>query len=170
MPPFWRDALPDLRLAYDDVCAYLGMRIHPATGAATVDHFEPRSRNTAGAYEWTNFRLAVARVNSLKGEHQVHDPFTIEPGWFVLDIGTFEVKPADGLDAALRAGLCETIRHLGLNEVTFCQARERYHDDYLGLGDREPLPLEWLQRECPFVAAELARQGRLRGRDGAAEV
>ncbi|WP_441291365.1 hypothetical protein ACSRUE_13635 [Sorangium sp. KYC3313] len=38
LPPFWVQALPELRAAYRDICAYLGMYIDPATGLATVDH------------------------------------------------------------------------------------------------------------------------------------
>jgi len=38
--PLWREALRDLRKRYRDICATLGMKIHPATGAATVDHFK----------------------------------------------------------------------------------------------------------------------------------
>src|SRR5690606_18223088 len=83
LPTFWRRALADLRRAYGDTCAYLGMHIHPATGAATVDHFQPKSKHPAAAYEWTNFRLAAQQVNTNKGEHEdVLDPFQIENGWF----------------------------------------------------------------------------------------
>ena len=169
LPPFWRQSLGELRSAYRGVCAYLGMKIHPATGAATVDHFKPKSKYQHLAYEWLNFRLATQQVNTYKGEAQVLDPFEIESGWFVLDIGTFEVKANPDLDDDLRSRIETTILHLRLNEdPTFIRAREEYHDLYHGLKTdrsgvpRAPLPFDWLESECPLVAYELERQGRLR--------
>ena len=170
LPFFWRECLPQLRTAYRDTCAYLGMRIHPATGAATIDHFLPNHRHQELAYEWSNFRLAAQQVNANKGEHEdVLDPFDVANGWFVLDIGTFEVRASTELDEIQRKQVEATIARLKLNEPTFRKAREDYHDRYHGLGQPvgnrpvEALPLQWLTEECPYVAHELQRQGRLRG-------
>ena len=162
LPDYWTKALPELKTAYLGICAYLGMRIHPATGSATVDHFLPKSKNQELAYEWSNFRLATAWVNSCKGEHEdVLDPFEIRDGWFVLNIGTFEVGPAEGLEDAGKTAVTRTIDRLKLNKPTFCDARREYHDRYYGLStDDKPFPLSWLQRESPFVARELARRER----------
>ncbi|WP_437575492.1 hypothetical protein [Sorangium sp. So ce887] len=168
LPAFWTEALPALRAVYRNICAYLGMYIEPATGLATVDHFKPKSNHKALAYEWSNFRLASHQINTSKGNHEdVLDPFEIEDGWFVIDLGTFKVEPAEGLDADLRAAVIATRDRLGLNSPTFCASRARYHDLYHGLktdpdDPDEPLPLAWVRRECPFVAHELHRQGRLR--------
>lgn len=169
LPPLWRNCLPRLRTAYRDICSYLGMKIHPATGAATVDHFKPKSVWQILAYEWTNYRLAARQVNASKGEHEdVLDPFEVENGWFELNLGTFEVSASRDLDEALAEKVQATIVRLKLNDPTFCKAREEYHDRYHGLSEavgnrvREALPLSWLEEECPFVALELERQGRLR--------
>lgn len=172
LPKFWRKSLGDLRAAYGDTCAYLGMRIHPSTGAATVDHFLPKSEHQDLAYEWSNFRLASQQVNTNKNEHEdVLDPFEIEDGWFELGVGDFKVRPSPELDGELRTKVEATIERLKLNEPTFCESRREYHDRYHGLGEpvagrpEEPVPLAWLERECPYVAAELRRQQRLRFRD-----
>lgn len=180
LPDLWRVALNDegrraeprsLRSAYHNRCAYLAMRIHPAHGAATVDHFVPKAESVTDAYEWENLRLAASRVNALKDRHRVLDPFVVQPGWFTLNIATFEVQPGSSLDPAMRDQVKATISRLGLNETTFNQARADYHDRYHGLGwakadePRVPLPFQWLAEECPFVAVELARQGRLRPED-----
>ncbi|WP_437315121.1 hypothetical protein [Sorangium sp. So ce385] len=173
LPPLWTEALPALRAAYRDICAYLGMYIDPATGLATVDHFKPKSKpsHRALAYEWSNFRLASHQINTNKGDHEdVLDPFEIQDGWFVIDLGTFKVEPGEGLDDDLRAAVIATRDRLGLNSPTFCASRERYHDLYLGLQTApddpdEPLPLAWIRRHCPFMAHELERQGRLRPSD-----
>jgi 5-methylcytosine-specific restriction endonuclease McrA len=175
LPDIWTEALPDLRKAYRDICAYLGMYIDRATGLATVDHFVPKSKNQALAYEWTNFRLAAHQVNANKGDHEdVLDPFEIKNGVFVLDLGTFKIEPADGLSEEVRKAVIATRERLKLNDPTFCAARARYHDLYHGLKTEpddpdEPLPYAWLVRNCPFVAYELRRQGRLRGADGASD-
>lgn len=172
LPPYWQGwCLEQLRSAYKQTCAYLGMRIHESTGDATVDHFLPKSRNQNSAYEWSNYRLATGDVNTAKDEAPVLDPFEIENGWFVLDIGDFHVKPADELDVDLKVRVADSIRTLRLNERNYVDSRARYHDEYLGLGEDfdkgglQPLPLWQLDRECPFVSAELGRQGLLRACD-----
>jgi hypothetical protein len=170
LPDFWRKCLPQLRTAYRDTCAYLGMKIHPATGAASIDHFRPKSTHQQLAYEWSNFRLAAQQVNTNKGEHgDVMDPFEVHCGWFALDIGTFEVRPSTDLDSLQRTRVELTISRLKLNEPTFCKTREEYHDWYHGLrvSSGKGLPLTWLRDECPYVAYELDRQGRLREEIGA---
>lgn len=40
-PEYWTAALEDLMVAYHHVCAYSCFRIHPVTGARSVDHFAP---------------------------------------------------------------------------------------------------------------------------------
>jgi 5-methylcytosine-specific restriction endonuclease McrA len=172
LPETWTTVLPDMRRRYHDTCAYLAMKIHPATGAATIDHFIPKSKNKHRVYDWSNFRLAVKLVNTYKGEHEdVLDPFRIEDGWFVLNLGNFEVEANPALEPTLQARVRTTAHdRLRLNEPTFCAARQEYHDRYHGLltylgGPAEPLPLSWLESECPFVARELRRQGRLRPED-----
>lgn len=174
LPDLWRLSLDALRAAYHDICGYLGMRIHPSTGAATVDHFLPKNRHQAAAYEWSNFRLAARQVNTNKGDHEdVLDPFEIDNGWFALGLGDFKVRPAPALDddPATKKKVEDTIARLKLNEPTFCESRREYHDRYHGLGASvdggpvEPLPLAWLEDECPYVAWELRRQARLRSGD-----
>lgn len=171
LPDYWTTALPWLRTAYHDICAYLGMPIHRATGLATVDHFKPKSKHQTDAYEWDNFRLASHQVNTNKGEHEdVLDPFDVEDGWFALEVGSFEIRPAPSLDPARCEQVRATIERLKLNEPTFCLTRAEYHDFYLGLATHDggsigPLSIAWLDRECPYVASELRRQGRLRPDD-----
>lgn len=164
----WTAALGDLREAYDDTCAYLAMRIHPSTGAATVDHYKPKAAFQRDAFEWSNFRLASAQMNTNKGTHaDVLDPFVIEDGWFVLNIGNFAVEANSALDPVLLEQVEATIERLGLNERINRDAREKFHDEYHGISPEavatgESLPLWKLEAEAPFVARELRRQGRLR--------
>ena len=65
-PPYWRERLDDLQAAYGRVCAYLCVRI---TTDPSVDHYVAKSRRWDLVYEWTNYRLACASMNSYKGEY-----------------------------------------------------------------------------------------------------
>jgi len=54
-------------VAYERRCAYLAMYIHHATGSPTVDHVLPKSTARDQIYEWANYRLCAAIINSKKG-------------------------------------------------------------------------------------------------------
>jgi hypothetical protein len=166
---YWTHCLPQLCAAYGKLCAYLAMRLLPAIAVPTVDHFKPKSKYQHLTYEWTNYRLSSHGINANKGDFEdVLDPFTIQSGWFVLNLGTFKVHPGNALTYPQKEAVESTIARLKLNEPTYCDARKEYHDQYLGLGTygngtpRIPLPLAWLENECPFVAYELRRQKRLK--------
>jgi uncharacterized protein (TIGR02646 family) len=171
LPPFWRRALPALREAYGHTCAYLGLRIHPVTGAAEVDHFKPKSKHQNLAYSWDNFRLSCKRANANKQDHEdVLDPFTIPRGLFSLNLfsGEVEIGPA-ATNPEIRWQVEATIRRLKLNEEpTFVDARKDYIDRHFGIGNpaglmsQPPMDFLSLEFEAPFVAAEIDRQGKKR--------
>lgn len=155
-PAYWTAVLEDLMSAYDEICAYSCFRIHPVTGAGTVDHFAAKSRAWNCVYEWDNYRLACARLNAGKRDFSaVLDPFTIEPGWFQLELVGFQVIPSPSLRGRRRAAVQGTIDRLGLND--FRRAREKDAEEYWSRN----VSLEKLRRESPFVAHELRRQKRL---------
>lgn len=149
---FWRAALPWLKTAHGNVCAFSSLWI---PGQCSVDHFEPKSVRPDLAYEWANYRLATDRINSNKGESiRVLDPFQIQIGWFVLDLANLFVGPGPGLDAATRARVEETITILRLNDDVWVEIRFEVLRDFLN----GTVQLEFLQRRYPFIAAEIARQ------------
>lgn len=170
LPPDWRAAIPMLQQAYAHTCAYLGLRIDPAMGHPTVDHFVPQVVDRRLAYDWDNFRLATGQMNTNKGAHRdVLDPFVIQDGWFQLDFGTYFVVPGN-TGSPPKTSIEATIRRLKLNDPVFVDKRRDCVDRYLGNptddeADPTPWPLTWLEREAPFVAAELRRQQRLRPED-----
>ncbi len=160
LPPFWTEALDDLMRAYNEICAYSCFRIHPVTGARSADHFAPKSLTPQAAYEWANYRLCAARLNSRKGKFgSVQDPFTLKADVFQLNLVTFDIEPNKSLSAALKKRVKETTEKLGLNE--FSNARAKDAEDYW----RNEVSLKVLRRESPFVAYELMRQGRLNAGD-----
>jgi hypothetical protein len=155
-PPYWTKALDDLMEAYAQICAFSCFRIHPVTGAQSVDHMAPKSRAWHQAYEWRNYRLASSLLNARKRDFSaVLDPFEVEDGWFELELVGFQVRPAPGLGPETRAQIVATIERLGLDDFRASRARDA--ELYWG-GE---ISFAHLMEESPFVAAELRRQGRL---------
>lgn len=155
-PAIWREALGDLREAYQHVCAYSCFRIHTVTGAGSVDHMAAKSTAWDQVYEWNNYRLACSRLNSRKNDFSdVIDPCDAIDGWFQLELTGFQVVPNPTLDPSSRALIDATIGRLGLDD--FRQARA---DDATKYWEGD-ISLRTLRLESPFVARELERQGRL---------
>jgi 5-methylcytosine-specific restriction endonuclease McrA len=176
LPDLWTRALPALRSAYNHTCAYLGLRIDEATGTATVDHFIHKAHDRRKAYEWSNFRLAAHRVNTLKGQKDVLDPFMIEEGWFALDLATYEIVPGGQPSDPHWARVVQTIEALQLNNETFIATRRRLCLRYMGFSFKDedededrnedeakttPWSLSDLRYYAPFLADQLRRQRRL---------
>ncbi len=160
-PDLWRAALPDLRERYGNLCAYLALYIHHATGSATVDHFIPKSKDWQLVYEWSNYRLCSSLINANKHEREIElDPFAIEPELFALELTELQVVPGPAArgDAA---GMVETtIADLGLNHRDCRKARQEYVEQYR-IGPPDGIALARLERHAPFIARELRRQGAL---------
>lgn len=159
-PPFWRAAIPDLLMSYSRRCAFLALYLEHATSTPTVDHMLPKSRHWAAVYEWSNFRLCAASINSQKSDLSgIIDPFDCRDGWFALELVGFQVVIGPALPAALRGDATTTLEILNLPE--FRRAREAYVNNY-SAGE---ISLGYLQVRAPFVVHELRRQGRLRPGD-----
>lgn len=159
--PYWTTALDWLLEAYGRICAYCCFRIHP-TASPSVDHMIPKSKAWDKVYEWSNYRLAALRMNARKNDlSSIIDPFDVQDGWFAIELTFGQVVPGPVAmaDPALRDRVEHVITKLGLNEF----AAERLRDiEAYESGD---VSLKRLREESPFVAAEIARQGRLRPGD-----
>ena len=159
-PQYWRDALPEMLEAYKRRCAYLAMYIHHATGNPTVDHVLPKSYAWNQVYEWANYRLCAAIINSKKGALlTLVDPFAIGPGWFTLNLNTLHVERGDGAPEAEWPRIEATLPVL--NHRLCVKEREEYVRCYrLGPG-AGGFDLAHLEYRAPFIASELRRQGQL---------
>lgn len=155
--PYWRSANNDLLRAYRRICAYTSLYIHPVTGAHSVDHMVAKSNDWRHVYEWTNYRLACARVNSGKGVRSPLDPFEIADGWFELELVGYQVLPGAAVQGPIRSQIEATIAILHLNDSDHRLARGQYAEDYL----TSAITYDYLKRRAPFVAHELHRQGKL---------
>jgi len=148
---YWRLCLPQLQAAYREICAYSAVWI---PSSASVDHFQPRSRFYALAYEWSNFRLSDQKINRRKDDNiGVQDPFEVQPGWFVIDFAAFYVRCGDGLQPDDENRVLYTILLLQLNGDQLVEQRRKVVEEYA-----RGAPLEDVERYYPFIALELKRQ------------
>lgn len=159
-PAYWREALPEMLVAYERRCAYLAMYIHHATGSPTVDHVLPKSYAWDQVYEWANYRLCAAIINSKKGALlTLVDPFAIGPSWFALNLNTLHVERGDAAPEAEWHRIDATLPVL--NHRLCVKEREEYVNCYrLGPG-AGGFDLAHLEARAPFIASELRRQGQL---------
>lgn len=149
---YWTRCLPDLRVRYGSVCAYTGIRIPPNEG--TVDHFMPKSTHPEFAYEWSNFRLSLLRINAYKGTHEdILDPFEIGESWFFMDIMTGKVSPNPELDETIQKQVQTTIERLHLNDSEYRNRRIQDVDDFMS----GKITFGYLKTYAPFVASEIQR-------------
>lgn len=136
------------------------MFICDVTGAASVDHWIPKSERWDLAYEWTNLRFCASRFNAKKGTRQgLVDPFEVRDGWFALNLVSCEVVVGPEAPAEHLAAIERRISRdgLDLNGRPLCGRREQHLDDYL-TGE---VSLRYLEKHSPFVAREARRQGLL---------
>ena len=155
-PPLWREVLDDMMDAYEQRCAYLAMYIE-RTGHPTVDHVTPKSQSWDRVYEWSNYRLCTGIVNSQKGELLgLVDPLDAKVGWFELDVTRFRVVRGGSAPKELHARIDATLPLLNLRDC--CLQRKTYVEDYRNGPANKCIPLAYLERRAPFIAAELRRQ------------
>lgn len=145
-----------MRRAYASICAYCTTWIPHSTGSHSIDHFIPKSRSPALAYEWSNFRYVSARFNSRKGTQTIVDPFELVPETFVLDFTTFLILPHPELPPDQKEEIRRTIAILRLNDdEDLVVERQTYFTDFR----QNHTTFEHLQRRAPFIAREALRQG-----------
>jgi hypothetical protein len=157
-PPLWSRVLPDLLHGYRHICGYMCLYIERVTGAPCVDHQISKSRAWDRVYEWSNYRLCCALMNSRKGDSEgVLDPFEVDDDWFLLEVVSCHVLPGPGAVGTIRSRVEETLRILRLNDEICRKNRQEYVESYL----QGVIRLSYLERRAPFIARELRRQGVL---------
>ncbi len=158
----WRACLPQLHLAYGGICAYACTYVERVTGAGSVDHFVAKSAGPKDAYEWTNYRLACAKMNSRKRDFSdVLDPFTLADGTFTLNLLDMAIAPSAALPPADLSAAADTIRRLSLDDAECRDMRASLWDEYI----QGHVDADFLRRKSPFVFGEARRQGRLKPGD-----
>jgi len=155
---YWQNALYDLYQAYAGICTYSAQWIQFDAGAATVDHFIPKSVAPQLAYEWRNYRFASRTTNIRNGDYRdVLDPFNLKPNSVILDFPSLLIKPNPALSQSQKKKVIATIRRLKLNDDDTCvQARQHWVEAFC-----TGCPFDFLKRHAPFIAYELQRQNLL---------
>lgn len=156
LPDYWTDCIPDLRSAYDNICAYVCIHIEEVTGSATVEHFKPKSLYPSLAYEWSNYLLVCGVMNGRKSDFEdVLNPFSLEPETFFLNLtdGKIRVNP----QSKHQAEAISTIERLQLNAPECKKLRLKYWN----LFRAKKIAQDVLQDYSPFVYLEAQRQGLL---------
>lgn len=154
---YWRQFLPQLRAAFHQRCAYLGMWI----ASGTVDHFESwaGTGGTVKAYEWSNYRYADHAVNSGKKpawDGQLLDPFEVDDSWFEVELPSCLLRIIeDRVPAHILPRVRFTVDKLGLANGEDVVALRR---EWLRTHEEDGLPLEGLRRKAPLVASAVERR------------
>ena len=125
-----------------------------------MDHVLPKSYAWDSVYEWSNYRLCAAIVNSKKNDLlTLVDPFDVHTGWFELNLATFHVQRGSSAPQSAWTRIDATLPVLNLRDCW--KEREEYVSRYrLGPGNRG-IDLVYLTDRAPFIATELRRQGQL---------
>ncbi len=145
----WSDFKPQLEAAFDDRCAYTAMYV--PSGVGTVEHYLSKRNYPHLAYEWSNYRHAINRVNGCKGnlDDLVLDPFEVEDDWFAIQIPDLQLVLTDKIPAELRDKATFTIEKLQLqNSPWILRQRRRWYNGYLN----GKYSLEMLDEDAPMIA------------------
>ena len=155
IPRYWLVCLKDLYDSYGGYCAYLAVFFEFAVGGATVNHFVAKSKSSALAYEWANYRLSCSRMNSRKRDYDdVLDPFSVENSWFHLELVTGHIFPDPELPGEQKVRIQKTIDRLKLDDGASKEMRARHFQYYC----EGQLTSEYLKKYSPFVWMEATRQ------------
>ena len=158
---YWTECLDDLAAAFNHVCAYSCIRVDGITGNRTVDHFKPKATYPDDAYEWDNYRFSCGLMNKRKDRlnskgKQVCDPFSIEDGWFELNLLTFGLKLNKNLSPDDRQRVQETIDCLELDGNAMRKRRAEAWNKFAN--NHSPEGWKQMEEDCPLVAREYIRQ------------
>lgn len=154
--PLWVLAGDDMRRHYKRTCAY---HCHRIVGG-TIDHFLPKGKHRALAYEWSNYRLCSDAANRAKAAKVgLVDPFKVGWSWFAIAFPQCDVVLGDALPTAMQADARFTIEALHLNAESLVEDRAQMVSHFRD-GD---VKLKFLKEHRPFLAAEVERQGAANG-------
>lgn len=150
---YWSPFKSQLADAFCDLCAY-GAMYEPV---GTVDHFEPVDANEVRAYDWDNYRLASAWINSSKNKRTaVLDPLLVQEGWFEVLLPSLQlVMVAEKVPAHLQALAEQTLTDLHLRDDERVLRQRRA---WLRKYEEGKLTLDGLRELAPLIAAAVEKR------------
>jgi len=156
---YWTRVGGEMHKCYSGICMYSCHWIPYDTGSRTIEHFKPKNAYPSEAYEWSNYRLVCGTLNGRKSKHEdVLDPFVVKNGMFVIAFTSMLVKPSrsNSITSSDRAAVQATIDRLGLNDEGTCL---KARCNFVNLYCQGHVDFEYLEKDAPFIAHELKRQG-----------
>lgn len=164
---FWADYTEQIHEIYNGICAYTGLYIDLEAKTedqkVSIDHFKPKVKHKEWAYEWSNYRLCLKKINEKKGDSEaIIDPISIPRNFLYLNLddGSVELRKFPGHEDWVEA--CQmTIDTLGLNDKRLKRKRSQLIKAYRINGDKDELMFR-----APFLYHELKYQGEIQ--EGAA--
>ncbi|MDN7587265.1 HNH endonuclease [Burkholderia seminalis] len=158
---YWKESHQALYDSLGGICSYCATYTPRRPGASgldhtSVDHFVPKSKNVALAYEWSNYRLCRTRLNNRKADYtDIVDPYIVANGRFTLDFTSFHIAPAPELSEDERGEVLKSVARLKLNDDdAYVNERARVVYSY---SDGKIL-INQIQKYYPFIASEMVAQ------------
>ena len=165
LPDYWTEFRPNLRAAFEERCAYLGLWI----ASGTVDHFRSQAGadGTSLAYEWSNYRYSEHGVNSAKKpawDGRILDPFEVQDAWFEVHLPSCLLRLVEAnVPHCLLERARFTVEKLRLDQGEDIVALRR---EWLRMHEDEGLSLDGLRRKAPLVARAVERRNALEAQPG----
>ncbi|MEM9456698.1 MAG: hypothetical protein AAGF11_21150 [Myxococcota bacterium] len=130
---YWAWCAKPLREAFEERCGWAAMFIADGHVEHLVSWDECKRDRPQLAYEWSNYRYILPRLNSRKrSQRGLLDPYEVGPGWFRVELPSLLLVCTDEIPKCERERAQRTIDCLGL------------------VGDRDQqirkLRANWLQR------------------------
>jgi hypothetical protein len=147
---YWSWCSEPLREAFHERCGWLAMYIADGQVEHLVSWDECKHERPELAYQWSNYRYVLPRLNSRKRNLSgVLDPFEVGVGWFRVELPSLLMVCTSLVPGPMRARAQRTIDELGLvgrgdSHVRRLRRRwlQRYRDGHLSLtGLRDVAPL-----------------------------
>lgn len=148
-PDYWREFTPQLRAAFENRCAYLGMYITKGT----VDHFVSKSRQRELAYDWSNYRYADFGVNSGKKpawDGSLLDPFDVDDDWFEILLPSCQLRI---IEARVPSALLDRV-HFTVEKLKLAHGEEivALRREWMNWFEAGEIGVEHLRRLSPLLA------------------
>ena len=161
--PYWRKYKSTLYECYKGYCAYTCFHIHEMTGSSAIEHILPKQKFPRLAYEWSNYCLACACINSKKGQQiGLLNPFDVSENLFFLILATGFITTNEQHPLSQLAQ--KTIDCLDLNNEKWYTARQKCMFKYIenrNNGLSVEIAEKRLKEDTIFVWSEAKRQGYL---------
>lgn len=153
---YWAWCAGPLRAAFEERCGWVAMYIADGHVEHLVSWSECKRDRPQLAYEWSNYRYILPRLNSRKRSLRgLLDPFEVGPGWFRVELPSLLLVCTDQIPERARERAQRTIDCLGLvgdrdPQIRTLRAKwlEKYRLNWL--------PLSGLKRFAPLVGQAVA--------------